>query len=54
MTAMKLNKETKTGLAVLAAIYVLFTVVRLVAFPEQSFMWHFELGLFGLVSILFF
>jgi len=51
---MKLEKETRAGVVVLIAIYGLFTIVRLVAFPEQSFLWHFQLGLFGLVSLLFF
>ena len=51
---MKFEKETRVGLAVLVAIYGLFTIVRLVVFPEQSLIWHFQIGLFGLVSILFF
>ena len=51
---MKLNRETKIGLGVFIAIYVLFTVVRIIGFPEQTFMWHFILSVFGLVAILFF
>ena len=51
---MKLKREAKIGLWVFVAIYVVFTLIRIVTFPEQSFMWHFELSAFGLGAILFF
>jgi two-component system, LytTR family, sensor kinase len=51
---MKLTREGRIGLLVLAAIYAGFTLVRIITFPEQSFMWHFVLSAFGLAAILFF
>ena len=51
---MKISNEKRIGLSVFAAIYGLFTIVRVLVFPEQSWQWHFQLGLFGLVAILFF
>ena len=51
---MKLKSEAKIAWAVVVAIYVLFTIVRIAMFPEQSLVWHVELSIFGLVSILFF
>jgi len=51
---MKIDREAKVGMAVLLAIYALFTIVRIVMLPDQTFLWHFELSVFGLVAILFF
>jgi sensor histidine kinase YesM len=51
---MKVNREIRLGTLVVIAIYVLFTILRVVMLPNESFMWHFELSLFGLVAILFF
>ena len=36
------------------AIYALFTIARILAFPEQIFWRNFELNLLGLVGIIFF
>ena len=51
---MKVEREIKITVVVLLAIYVLFTIVRFVVLPEQSFLWHFEVSLFGLGAIVFF
>ncbi len=51
---MTVNREIKLGTLVVIAIYVLFTILRVVMLPNESFLWHFELSIFGLAAILFF
>jgi len=51
---MNISREIKIGTLVVIVIYALFTVLRVVMLPGQSFLWHFELSLFGLAAILFF
>ncbi len=51
---MKVTKEIRISLVLILGIYVLLTIVRVVALPEQSILWHLELSLFGLGAILFF
>jgi len=51
---MKLTRERKIGVAVFVAIYALYTTARVIAFPQLSFLVHFELGTFALIGMLFF
>ena len=51
---MKLAREIRTSAVVVLAIYAMFTIIRVVIMPGQTFLWHFELSVFGLVAIAFF
>ncbi len=51
---MKLKQETRIALYSVGIIFVLFTVIKVLFFPEQSLEWHVTTGLIGLLFILFF
>ena len=51
---MKLKEETRIALFSLSVIFVVFTIVKFLFFPEQSLLWHAITGGVGIVFILFF
>lgn len=51
---MKLKEETRIALFSLSIIFIVFTVVKFLFFPEQSLLWHAGTGGIGVVFILFF
>ncbi len=51
---MKLKEETRIALFSLSVIFVVFTIVKFLFFPEQSLLWHALTGGVGIVFILFF
>lgn len=50
----KLSDDTKIGLLSVAAFYIIFNIVRLIFFPDQSVRWHVLTSVAGLVFIAFF
>jgi two-component system LytT family sensor kinase len=51
---MKLKEETRIILIAVGAIFVAFTVVKFLFFPDQTLAWHAITGGIGLLFILFF
>lgn len=49
---MRLKEETRIALFSIAAVYILFNVVKVLFFPEQTVLWHIVTSLVGL-AILF-
>lgn len=50
----KLSDDTKIGLLSVAAFYIIFNIVRLIFFPDQSIRWHVLTSVAGLIFIAFF
>lgn len=50
----KLSDDTKIGLLSIAAFYIIFNIVRLIFYPDQSLRWHILTAVAGLVFIFFF
>lgn len=50
----KLSDDTKIGLLSVAAFYIIFNIVRLIFFPDQSVRWHVLTAVAGLAFIAFF
>lgn len=50
----KLSDDTKIGLLSVAAFYIIFNIVRLIFYPDQSVRWHILTAVAGLLFIIFF
>lgn len=51
---MKLKEETRIALFTITAVYVVFTVVKVLFFPEQTVLWHIGTSIIGFFIILVF
>ncbi|MES2621714.1 MAG: sensor histidine kinase [Bacteroidota bacterium] len=51
---MKLKEETKIALISLFGIFIFFTIVKIIFFHDQSFVWHLGTSFLGLCFLLFF
>ncbi|MDB5282701.1 MAG: putative signal transduction histidine kinase [Bacteroidota bacterium] len=49
---MKLSQEHRIALYLVTGIYTFFTIIRIIFFPEQTVLWHVELGLIGLFFLV--